>query len=579
MKNIALALSGGGFRAAAFSLGTLSYLHSIYYQGNPLLENVKFIGSTSGGSITNLFYSAGRCEGTTFNDIYRDLGEILSGDTLIENVFKILNDDKIWKTRPDKSRNLINAFSIAYDGENILNGKTFGLLSEKLMNTHLNQVTINATEFANGLSFRFQSQDKLNKSPMGRVGNNYIYFKGAGMDSADKLKLADLLACSSCFPGGFEPFIFPDDFTYASLSNEELTNGINFTENPFNINTERNDPFRDEQFKSNSKRFGLMDGGVADNQAIDSVLKANNRRKDNNKFDLIIATDVSSYFMDGYTLPLEKKNFWSYISLRHLSGALLYFGLLFPVLLLLCFWNWNPWLSLFLVPNALSLITWILLRLKLRSSAAQSIRDKSTWGIEFFKFGKYFSHIRLSALKQFLASRLKSVLLLTNDIYLKQIRRHYYNMLYRDPELSKIIISNAIYDLSKVKQNAKSDPELDKVIGPNTLTEKDVGLLQPSSDLINTAERARLMPTTLWFDTNHEQEHSKAAVIATGQFTTCYNLLKYIKELESRPDHVLNSDLEELMVKLEADWLKFNTTSPYWLYNQLGTNIQGFKIL
>lgn len=572
MKNIALALSGGGFRAAAFSLGTLSYLQSLNYQGNPLLERVKFIGSTSGGSITNLFYTAKRCEGSTFENIYRDLIEILTGDILIENVFKILDDDKIWKTRPAKSRNLINAFSIAYDGKNILNGQTFGLFSEKLTSTHLNQVTINATEFANGLSFRFQSQDKVNKSPMGRVGNNYIYFKGAGMYSADKLKLADLLACSSCFPGGFEPFIFPDDFTYAQLSNEELSDGINFTENPFNINTEKNDPFRDEQFKSNSKRFGLMDGGVADNQAIDSVLKANNRRKDNNKFDLIIATDVSSYFIDGYTLPLEKKNFWSYVSLRHLSNVLLYFGLLFPIFLLLCFFNWSPWFSLFLIPTALSLITWIWVKLKLHSSAAQSIKDKSTWGIEFFKFGKYFSHIRLSALKQFLASRLKSVLLLTNDIYLKQIRRHYYNTLYRDPELSKIIISNAIYDLSKVKQNAKLDPELDKVIGSNALTEKDFGLLQPSLDLIETAERARLMPTTLWFDNNHQQEHSMATIIATGQFTTCYNLLKHVKKLES-------NDLEELMAKLEADWLKFNTTTPFWLYNQMGANIQGFKTI
>jgi hypothetical protein len=53
---------------------------------------------------------------------------------------------------------------------------------------------------------------------------------------------------------------------------------------------------------------------VADNQAIDAFKKADNRRK-NNKFDLFIATDVTSYLMDGYTLPLEKKGWLSRFSL------------------------------------------------------------------------------------------------------------------------------------------------------------------------------------------------------------------------------------------------------------------------
>lgn len=56
-NEIALALSGGGFRAASYSLGCLSYLHRVIYQDQPLLKRVKFISSASGGSITNLFYT------------------------------------------------------------------------------------------------------------------------------------------------------------------------------------------------------------------------------------------------------------------------------------------------------------------------------------------------------------------------------------------------------------------------------------------------------------------------------------------------------------------------------------------
>lgn len=48
MENIALAFSGGGFRAACFSLGTLSYLDHLRYKDKPVLEDVKYISSTSG---------------------------------------------------------------------------------------------------------------------------------------------------------------------------------------------------------------------------------------------------------------------------------------------------------------------------------------------------------------------------------------------------------------------------------------------------------------------------------------------------------------------------------------------------
>ena len=68
MKNIALASSGGGFRAAAYSLGTLSYLDELKTRDGDrfLLENVKFIGSTSGGSLSNIAYSAGVFRGDKF---------------------------------------------------------------------------------------------------------------------------------------------------------------------------------------------------------------------------------------------------------------------------------------------------------------------------------------------------------------------------------------------------------------------------------------------------------------------------------------------------------------------------------
>lgn len=45
---IALAISGGGFRAATYGLGTLMYLQHLTFAGKSLLERAKFMSSASG---------------------------------------------------------------------------------------------------------------------------------------------------------------------------------------------------------------------------------------------------------------------------------------------------------------------------------------------------------------------------------------------------------------------------------------------------------------------------------------------------------------------------------------------------
>ena len=113
MENIALAFSGGGYRAACFSLGSLSYLRHVQYDGAPLLEKVKFISSTSGGSITNLVYAQYLFSGKSFEEAYRFLLTELDGEKLLAAATGILQNSREWSQRPEKSRNLINAFSIA----------------------------------------------------------------------------------------------------------------------------------------------------------------------------------------------------------------------------------------------------------------------------------------------------------------------------------------------------------------------------------------------------------------------------------------------------------------------------------
>lgn len=575
MENIALAFSGGGFRAAAFSLGTLAYLETTPYCEGKLIEKVKFIGSTSGGSITNIAYSSALCGGHPFEQTYAHLMDALKDDGLIRRVFELLRDDAEWKKRPEKSRNLINAFSLAYD-ELLYPDCYFGIYSQKITGTHLEEVCINATEFANGISYRFHSQHPDSSFPRGRIGNNYIYYLRDRLAVADQLKLADILACSSCFSGGFEPFIFPDDFTYGGLDSVALSAAVKFTDNPFkpvsvaeNTKAAARDLLGDKDFKKEAKRFGIMDGGVADNQAIDSVLLSNDRRRKKGLpvFDLILVSDVTSYFMDGYTLPLEKRSYLGSATLYGIASLLVVIGLAAPVFAVWAlFDHWYAWMNLAVLPSVLLLLLALKLSLSLTKAREAAWEDKSTWLIMLFSYGEFFLHIRVSTLTQMLLSRLKSVLLLADDIYLKQIRRHYYQMLYSDKELSKITVSNAIYDLSAVKQKLKEDDAAKKVIGFDSVNAAvDEKIPAPEPKLVAVAEKARLMDTTLWFDEFQQREGVLKAIVATGQFTVCYNLLRFLYQKDAA---ALSAEEQALKVRLLADWKLFNA-DPYRLYDQL----------
>ena len=167
-----------------------------------------------------------------------------------------------------------------------------------------------------------------------RYGNFAI---NLDLDIAGKLRLSDLLAASSCFPAGFEPIIFPDDFTYNNALTEEdnkkLTPGellgklniqlremdrnvltrlygeevvnrviLNLPENPdYEV---INRTFASEKIVDGFK-FGMMDGGITDNQALESILDAQERRLKRtgasfSPFDLMLINDVGSDFMDPY---------------------------------------------------------------------------------------------------------------------------------------------------------------------------------------------------------------------------------------------------------------------------------------
>ncbi|HEX2898470.1 MAG TPA: patatin-like phospholipase family protein, partial [Bacteroidia bacterium] len=326
IDNIGLAFSGGGFRAATFALGSLSYLQRLHLQGKPLLQRVSFISSTSGGSLTNAFYTLRLYQGQEPASIFKELYAHLSGDQILERALACLTNPAAWAAYPHKTRNLINAFAITYD-QILFEGKTMEVFWNKARQPHVEEVCFNSTELNNGISFRFRTNGT--DADIVSFGNYYLGFKKESVDALRSLRIADMVAASSCFPVGFEPIVFPNDFAAGEQTPASLLEAFEF---------DHNDALRRDEVQTLA--FGLIDGGVVDNQGLYSLGLEDNLRPplharkagldaqaDAGKagarpFDLLIACDVASYFLDPYAVPSESSAWLLRIQLKWIVIAL-----------------------------------------------------------------------------------------------------------------------------------------------------------------------------------------------------------------------------------------------------------------
>lgn len=567
-ENIALSFSGGGFRAASFSLGCLSYLEQLDFNDKPFMDLVKFASSASGGTITLLSYSVAKRNGEEFKDYYKWMvNEVLYGEKLVNQVFDIMRSLSEWNSRPNKSRNLINAFSIAYDLK-IFKGKKFGFLWE---NGGIPDICVNTTEFQNGLLFRFQNN--------GRIGNNFI--KGVLKENLQKIKLGDILACSSCFPVGFEPFVYPKDFSYDGLDREALERAV-----------EMNNQYVNNEKKS-ADLFSLMDGGIDDNQGIDSFMNAEERLERKNKFgyDLYMTCDVSSNYTNGYQYPSQRKAGW--FGRRSL---LFYFGIIFFLLalgILGAVFDVCKGLS-YAVIGITSFFTLLIIfvGIKLISFKKEAEADHSTAVLLILKHLSFFLRLDISILVQEIYARLTSAGELAAVIFLKKIRRASYGGLFQrvtpvgdrrgiaNPEGPRVTnlkfwgqfsVMNAIYMISaknkaKLEENLKGEvwaqDELEVLIDGKM--EKAFDFMTPSVKMRTVADLAAKMETTLWYDAHHIEQGQPKAVVACGQFTTCYNLLRWSLRFKDAPGQTIWEDFQQ---NLTIQYTKFKD-DPYWLFNE-----------
>ena len=160
-RNIALSLSGGGYRATTFHLGAISLLNALEFGPQTLLQRVSILSTISGGTLTGVMYALKLAQGKGYQGCFDKIYVLLEEDRLVEQALHKLNNPKNW-TNPHKSRDVINAFSEVYN-EHFYDQATFAELYDNETG-HLNDIIFGASEFTTGIQFRFTKNDDKGKN-------------------------------------------------------------------------------------------------------------------------------------------------------------------------------------------------------------------------------------------------------------------------------------------------------------------------------------------------------------------------------------------------------------------------------
>lgn len=234
---IALCLSGGGYRAAAFQLGVLRALQRL-----SLLDDVKRVSTASGGTIVAARWLAGLSRHETF-DVF---------DVAMQ---KFLVDTNVVQRALDRLSTSASP-SLICEAANVYDELLDGLRWPQLERGRFAEIVFNATDFHSGNAFRFVKSDNA----LVEIGNAGYHLKDAELGT---MRVADAVAASSCFPGAFEPIVFPTDFAGVVVNPKAVS-------------------------------VPLMDGGIYDNQATSSLLLAYGRARPP-ALDLMIVADTDQH--------------------------------------------------------------------------------------------------------------------------------------------------------------------------------------------------------------------------------------------------------------------------------------------
>jgi predicted acylesterase/phospholipase RssA len=468
LGEIALCLSGGGFRAAGFHLGALDALARLGLAGD-----VRVLSTASGGTLVGAAWALALARGQRPEDFFRDTYDGLRLLQLPEKVGPALE-------RMSGPRSLARAVARIYD-RHLYGGASFADLLDAAGPLAGLEVAFNATELRHGLPFRFQRG--------GWIGNARVTI---AREDAARLRVADVAAASACFPGGFEPLVLPDDF-------EGLGPGARVV--------------REDGRPPDATPLALVDGGIDDNQAIDSALLAILRRRRTaggaRAPVLVIASDTTPRpYPPLDPAPRPAGRGWP--TLGQLAAALVAVpaagaaaialhaaiaaarGRLGASELLLAV----PLAALLAALAAgVAIRRWAVARL---AAAAPGLDPRLLRAALGLGLAEAWAALR---------DRARSLQAIASSVFAARVRRLVYARLWGDPAFAGRRLANLIYDLAR----------------PDAAADLPAGLA-PTEALRALADRANAIPTTLWFD--HPDQLRDLA--AAGQATLCFNVIQHL---------------------------------------------------
>ncbi|MEN8259013.1 MAG: patatin-like phospholipase family protein [Pseudomonadota bacterium] len=513
--DIGLTLSGGGYRAAAFHLGVIDFLQNL-----GMLDQLRKISTVSGGTFTGVKYTLYQVEGKSYDEFFTEYYGFMATTDLLKLGLDQLGSGK--PQVPSGRRDVATAMAQVYADTFLKRPDGTPYLFGDILNAEipLRDTVFNATEFRHGLAFRFQRSD----NSRARIGN---YRVSISKEDAEKIRMADIVTASSSFPGGFEPFAFPNDFAWPGGQVPE--------------NLQR-------QFSSGP--IALMDGGVYDNQGLQSLLLADERDQREEELAMFIISDVDQKSKDLYPYPADENR--GGLTLNALAILSIVFIVVLAISLVMLLGNLltEPfsWYNFFLVTVpaaqvgfAAYALIWVRRKVK-KALDKIPLVGRAAW--------KDIKLLTVDDVIDMISLRISSLFAMAGSVFMKRIRSLVYGLVYGDfrKPVRKVLdnlygekrISNLIYHL-------QSGEEFSKEL-------KRAGINEPSAALRKVTDRAATMPTTLWFDKKDELP----SLVASGQATLCYNLMKYLVRNFGENPADFPPDAGALWNKLVEDWEEFN---------------------
>ena len=512
MAEIALCLSGGGYRAAMYHLGVLSYLHHVCIpEGGRLIDHVHTITSISGGAIPAFVYALSKAHGKdnvqSFKDLYKNLIENNLGEMMLDH----FNHSK------DPEKSFIKSLADTYE-KAFFNDELFGTIMNMMSFDGIHHFSVDSTDFELGIPFRFQATCELNipdrEEPYGVIGNKIHKIT---RDRAKSIRIADVMAATSCFPLAFEPLAYPTDFKFANSQMNRL---------------------------ENDAVYMLMDGGLVDNQGIDPMNHAEWHLSSLEKHhDLILLSDAGNKPIKKEEKPIK----WSRHTLSFWTKYFFCLACVCSLTSLYLFHQDRMFWSGMLLMSGISLFAAILIV----NGVTRKLRNYICENLQINGNLKMMWHCSINDIATFIKARATTVYRMVDFVMMGHIKKVAFRELTGKDSLKKKVVMNSLPVLSNIGK-------WNKILSRRQHANRR---LTPSKILKRNTKKANTMKTTLWFTKEEIKNGIPISLLACGQYTVCWNLLQYIDRIKEQSEEDM-SEGQRMIIGLESrlmgDWDRFN---------------------